>query len=156
VCCSVKISLYWNKGAKPEPWKTVPDHYSPSLHLALCIGVSSVLLASARHFNFSITALTVDLGSSSRADIWLTDLLDRWHPVTVPCWKSLSSSVRPFYWQCWCMEIEWLCAQFYTLVSNGCGWNSRMHSFAGVSTYFCVCSVHTDGKGEIIEIDKGI
>ena len=50
-----------------------------------------------RYFHFTITALTVDRGMSSRSDIWQTDLLERWHPMTVPHWKSLSSSVRPFY-----------------------------------------------------------
>ena len=70
-------------------------------------------------FHFTITAVTVDWGSSSRADIWPTDLLERWHPVTVPHWvKSLSSSVRPFYWQCLSMEIAWLCVWFYAPVSN--------------------------------------
>jgi hypothetical protein len=41
-----------------------------------------------RHFHFIITALTVDRDCSSRAEIWWTDLLERWHPVTVPHWKS--------------------------------------------------------------------
>ena len=79
----------------------------------------------ARSFHFTITALIVDRGSSSRAEIWRTDLLERWHRMMVPRWKSLSSSVRPFYCQCLSMEIVWLCAWFYTPVSNGCGWNSR-------------------------------
>ena len=61
---------------------------------------------------FHLTAVTVDRGSSSRADIWRTDLLVRCHPRTMPRWKSLSSSVRPFYCQCLAMEIAWLCAQF--------------------------------------------
>ena len=64
-------------------------------------------------FHFTITALPVYRGSSSRAEIWQTDLLERWHPMTVPHWKSLSSSVRPFYFQCLSMETAWLCAQFY-------------------------------------------
>jgi hypothetical protein len=34
-------------------------------------------------------------GSSNRAEIWRTDLLVRWHPMTVPRWKSLSSTVIP-------------------------------------------------------------
>ena len=68
-------------------------------------------------------------------------LLARWHPMMVPRWKSLSSSVRPFYCQCLCMEIAWLCAQFYKPVNNGCGWNSQIHQFEGMSTYFCLYSV---------------
>uniref|UniRef100_A0A673Y802 Uncharacterized protein n=1 Tax=Salmo trutta TaxID=8032 RepID=A0A673Y802_SALTR len=34
-------------------------------------------------FHFTITALTVDRGSSSRAKILLTDFLERWHPMTM-------------------------------------------------------------------------
>jgi hypothetical protein len=68
-------------------------------------------VVAPRHFHFTITALTVDGGSSSRADIWQTDLLERW--------KSLSSSVRTFYCQCVSMEIAWLCDQFYTPINNG-------------------------------------
>ena len=84
-------------------------------------------VVTPRRFHFTITALTVNRGSSSRAEIWQTDLLERCHPMTVPCWKSLSSSARPFYCQCLSMESAWLCAQFYTPVSNGCGWNNRIH-----------------------------
>ena len=49
-----------------------------------------------RCFHFTITTLTVDRDSSSRVEIWRADLLERWHPMKVPHWKSLSSSVRPF------------------------------------------------------------
>ena len=84
-------------------------------------------VVASRYFHFTITALTVDRGSTSRADIWRTDLLERWNPMTVSCWKSLSSSVRPFYCQCLSMEIACLCARFYTAVSHGCGLTSRIH-----------------------------
>ena len=50
-------------------------------------------VVSPKRFHFTIIAFTVDRGSSSRAEIWWTDLLERWHPVTMPRWKSLSSSV---------------------------------------------------------------
>ena len=70
-------------------------------------------------FHFTMAALTVDRGSSSRAEIWGTDLLERCHPMMVPHWMSRSSSVRPFYCQCLSMAITWLCAQFYTPESNG-------------------------------------
>jgi hypothetical protein len=82
---------------------------------------------ASRRFHFIITAPKVDWGSSSRAEISRADLMERWHPMTVPCWKSLSSSVRPFYCQFCSMEIAWLCARFYTPVSDGCGWNSWIH-----------------------------
>jgi hypothetical protein len=64
-------------------------------------------VVSPRCFHFTITALTVDRGSSSRAKMRWTDLLERWHPMMVPCWKSLSSSLRPFYCQILSMEIAW-------------------------------------------------
>ena len=37
-----------------------------------------------RHLRFTVTAFTVDQGSSSRADVLQTDLLEKWYPVTVP------------------------------------------------------------------------
>jgi hypothetical protein len=37
-------------------------------------------------FHFAITALTVDQGSCNRAEIWWTELLERWHPMTLPHW----------------------------------------------------------------------
>ena len=76
-----------------------------------------------RCFHFKITAFTVDGGCSSRAEIWQC----LWHPMTVPRWKSLSSSVRPFCCQCLSVEIKLLCARFYTPVCKRCGWNSRIH-----------------------------
>ena len=91
------------------------------------------VVVAPRCFYVTITALTVDRGISSRAE--------KCHPMTFPCWKSLSSSVRPFYCQCLSMEIAWLCARFYIPVSNVCGWNSQIHKFEGVSTYFCKYNV---------------
>ena len=177
---SSRMSLYAvalrspSTGTKgPEPWKTAPDHYSPSTKLYswhyalgqiafswhlpnpdLSVGLPDCdawfitpenafpLLQSPMAMSFRpFQSLIVDRGRSSRAEIWQTDLLERWHSVTVPRWKSLSSSVRPFYCQCLSLEIAWLGARFYTPVSNGCGWNSRIHWFEGVSTYFCTSSV---------------
>ena len=99
-------------------------------------------VVAPRRFHFTITALTVDWGSSSRAEMLRTDLLERWHPMTVPRWKWLNSSVRPFYCQCLSMSIAFLWAWCYTPVSNGFGWNSRIHSFEGLSTYFCIYSAY--------------
>ena len=90
-------------------------------------------VVAPRCFHFTITALTVDECSSSRAKIV--------RKIVRIYWKSLSSSIRPFYCQCLCMEITWLCARCYTPVSNGCGWNSQIHSLEGVSIYFCIYSV---------------
>jgi hypothetical protein len=58
------------------------------------------------------------------------------HPMMVPLWKSLSSSVIPYHCQCLSIKIAWLCVRFYTPVINGCAWHSRIHKFEGVSTYF--------------------
>ena len=110
----------------------------------LCgLPLRSWAVAAPRCFHFTTIALTVDRGSSSRAEICRTDLLEKWHPMTVPHWKSLSSSVRPFYCQCLSMEFAWLCAHFYTPVNNGCGWNSESHSFEGMSTYLSIYGVYT-------------
>ena len=65
--------------------------------------VSTAIVAPG---NFHFTIKAVDRDSSSRAEIWWTDLLERWHPMTVPSWKSLSSSVRQFYCQCF---VYWDC-----------------------------------------------
>ena len=61
--------------------------------------------------------------------------------MTVLRWSHWDLQFGPFYCQCLSMEIAWQCAWRYTPVSNGCGWNSRIHSFEGVSTYFCVYNV---------------
>ena len=60
-------------------------------------------------------------------------------------------SLAHSYCECLSMEIAWLCAWFYTPVSNGCGWNSRIHSWPrtgcgsfsweGVFTYFLPCRI---------------
>ena len=55
----------------------------------------SVNLCGSETFPLHKTALTVDRGSSRRAEIWWTDFLERWHHMTVPHWKSLRSSISP-------------------------------------------------------------
>jgi hypothetical protein len=82
---------------------------SPSVSLCR-IQLRGWAIVAPRLFHFTITALTVDRCNSSRAKFWQTDLLERWHPMMVPCWMSLSSSVRPFYCQCVSIEIIWLWA----------------------------------------------
>ena len=60
-----------------------------SRSVSLCgIPLCGWAVVAPRCFHFTITALTVDRGSSSRAEIIRTDLLERWQPMTVPCWKS--------------------------------------------------------------------
>ena len=92
-------------------------------------------IVDPRLIHITITALTVDRGSSSRTEIWM----ERRHPMMVPRWKSLSSSVRPFYCQCLSMEIERLFAQFYTPVSNRCGWNNVVYILFHATVYTKVC-----------------
>jgi hypothetical protein len=68
--------------------------------LSLCgLPLHGWSVVAPRRFFFTITALPVDRGSPSRAGSWRTGLLEWWHSMTVPRWKSLSSSVRPFYCQ---------------------------------------------------------
>jgi hypothetical protein len=106
--------------------QTIFTHQSRSV--SLCgLPLHSWSVVAPRCFHFTITALTVYHSSFRRAEIWQTDLLKRWHPMTVPRWKSLSSSVRPFNCQCLSMEIAWLCAKLNTPVSNGCGWNRQIY-----------------------------
>jgi hypothetical protein len=83
-----------------------------------------------RCFHYTKTALTVDQGSSNRAEIWWTDLLEWWHPMTVPRWKSLSSSVLlPMFVYGDSMAV---CSILY----------SWIHYFEGVSTDFWTYSVY--------------
>jgi hypothetical protein len=106
------------------------DHFYSLRSSAFCELVWSTTcgwtVVIPRRFYFTITALTVDRGSCRRTEIWQTDLLERWHPMTLTRWKSLSSSVRPFYSQCLSMEIALLCAQFDTPVSNGCAQSTHL------------------------------
>jgi hypothetical protein len=77
-------SLHTTRFSGPVLWACVAYHFTAEPLLLLDVST------------FTITALTVDRGSCSRADIWPSDWLERWHPMTVPHWKSLSSSVRTF------------------------------------------------------------
>ena len=100
--------------------------------LSLCgLPLCGSAIVAPRSFYFTITALIVDRGSSSRTEIWRN--VASYDGATL---SHLSSSVRPFYCQCLSMVIACLCARFYTPVSSWCGWNSQIHSFEGVSTYF--------------------
>ena len=96
-------------------------------------------VVAPRCFHFTITELTVDPTRAGQKfdelTCWKGGILWRCHV------KSLTSSVRPFYCQWLSMKIAWLGAWFYTPVSNGCDWNSRIHSIEEVSTYFCIYSV---------------
>ena len=57
--------------------------------VSLCgLSLRGWAVVAPRCFHFTITAPTVDWGSSSRAESWQTDLLERWDLMTVPRWKS--------------------------------------------------------------------
>ena len=72
-----------------------------SRSMSLCgLPLRGWAVVAPRRFHIIITALTVARGNASMTDTWRTVLLERMHPMTVPRWKSLSSSVRPFYCQC--------------------------------------------------------
>jgi len=47
-------------------------------------------VVAPRRFHFTIIALTVDRGTSSRAEISRTDLWQRWHPMTKSKFKVQS------------------------------------------------------------------
>jgi hypothetical protein len=61
-------------------------------------------VVAPRHFDFTITSLTVARGSPIRAEIWQPDLW-LW-PMAAPRWKSLISLVRPFYCQCLIIHLS--------------------------------------------------
>jgi hypothetical protein len=82
-----------------DRWFLHPTHFSTqgSRSVSLCgLPLRGWAVVAPRDFHFTITAHRDDRGSSSEAEIWRTGLLKRWHPIEVPRWKSLSSSVRPF------------------------------------------------------------
>ena len=72
-------------------------------------------------FHFTITALTVDQGRNLTN--WFVGKVASYDGATLKVTEVFSKAILlP-------MEIAWLCARFYTPVSNGCGWKSRIHSF---------------------------
>ena len=78
----------------------------------LCLALRGWAVVAPRLFHLTTTSITVDRGSSSRAE---TDLLGRWHLMIVPRWKSLSSSVQaillPIFVYGDCMSV---CSILYT------------------------------------------
>jgi hypothetical protein len=66
--------------------QTIFTHYALqcSRSVSLCgLPLCGRAIIAPRRFHFTITALTVDRRSCSRAEI-LSDLLERWHPMTGP------------------------------------------------------------------------
>ena len=91
-------------------------------------------------FHFVIIPLTVDCGIFRREEISWLELLHRWHPITVQCWNSLSSWMRPILSQ---MFVETVCMPWCLLLytcGHGSDWN-WFQLFGWVSEYFWQYSV---------------
>ena len=72
-------------------------------------------------FHFVIIPLTVDSGIFRSEQISRLDLLHRWHPITVPCWNSLSSWEQHILSH---MFVETVCMP-WCLLSYTCGHGSN-------------------------------
>jgi hypothetical protein len=128
--CFVLGSEYCNWG------QTIFTSFSPrrSRSVSLCgLPLSGWAVVAPRLFHFTITALTIDRGSSSRAEIWLTDFLER-------CHVESHWAIQPFYCPCLSIEIASLCARFYTPVSKECDWNEWIMNNDEWETYRYIIS----------------
>ena len=103
--------------------------------------ISGWVAVVPNHFRFIITPLTVDCGIFREEEISRLDLLHRWHPITVPCWDSLSSWERPILSQLF-VETVYMprCLLLYTC-GHGSDWNTWFQLFGWVSEYFWQYSV---------------
>ena len=106
---SMKLSTHcsWANMKPAWSWEVFSDllyrklatsvHYAPQHpltqlhHLMWLCGLSVI----PNHFHFVIIPLTVDCGIFRSEEISQLDLLQRWHPITVPRWNSPSSYQRP-------------------------------------------------------------
>jgi hypothetical protein len=82
-------------------------------------------VVAPRHVHFIITALNRAALVGKKFDeltCWKGGIL--WQCHTKSHWALQNG---PFYCQCLSMEIEFLCARFYTPVSNTCGWHGWIH-----------------------------
>ena len=96
--------------------QNIVTHFSTwqSRSVSLCgIPLRGWAVIAHKCFHYTITAHTVDRGSSSREDILRTDLLEGRHLMMVPRWKSLSSSVRPFF----CQFCQFVCGDCMAVCS---------------------------------------
>jgi hypothetical protein len=102
-----------------EAWYITPEKAFPLLQSPMEESVTPVQLTLGIE---TLTALIFDRGNSSSAEI------DSAHVERLCHIEShWALQYEPFYCQCLSMEIAWLCAWFDIPVSNGCGWNSRIH-----------------------------
>jgi hypothetical protein len=107
-------------------FQTPPRH---SRSVSLCgLSLCGWVAVAPRHFYFTIKALTVDRAALAR---------QKFDELT--CWKGGTLLHVESHCQ-WRLAV-WLCARFYIPVKNGWGWNSRIHSFEGVSTDLSIYSV---------------
>jgi hypothetical protein len=66
-----------------------------SCSVSLCgLPLRSWAVVAPRSFHFTITALTVDQGVSSRAEIWQTDFLESWYLMKISNWCSRNSRIH--------------------------------------------------------------
>lgn len=84
-------------------------------------------VVAPRCFHFTIIALIVDWGRSSRIEISQTDLWRRQLPMTVPGLKSLRFLRTILISKCLTMKVSLTCANSCIPVNNGCGWNTWTH-----------------------------
>jgi hypothetical protein len=105
--------LHTSALGSPVLWACVAYHFVAELLLLL-----DVFTSQYQHL--------VDRGSSSRAEIWQTNLLKRWY--TMSRWTSLSSSVRPLY--CQCLSMLHTCQQCVAEIAKSTNLK--------VSTYFII------------------
>ena len=64
-------------------------------------------------FCFVVIPLTVDCGIFRSKEISQFGLLHRWHPITVPCWNSLSSREQPILSQMFVEIFGWVSEYFF-------------------------------------------
>ena len=90
-CCGDLLPFSHKNISEVEPgsqsaFQFIPKVFNGVKVRALCrpIKLFHTDLNNLISVHFTITALTVDRGSSSREEILLTDLLERWPPITVP------------------------------------------------------------------------
>ena len=115
-----------------EVWRSVAidsaESWRPlrTMRLSIRWPCSIILVAViSNSFHFVTKPLTVDCGIFRSEETSQLDLLHRWHPITVPCWNSLSSWEQPILSQ---MCVETVCVPRY-LLSNTCGHGSDCNTW---------------------------
>ena len=111
--------------ANKDRWFLCATRFSTqqSRSVSLCgLPLRGWAVVDPKSFHFTITALTVERASASRAEIWRTDLLK------VASYDGATLKVTELFSKAILLTMS--------PVINKCGWNSRIYSFQRVSTYF--------------------